>query len=313
MSPDTKSPVGEGSATLTFPVERMTCAACASRVQRRLSKGPGVRAAAVNFGTERATVSFHPGSVDAAGIAAIVADAGYGARAVDVVLHVDGLEWSATAAGLERALREVPGVIAASGNVARGEVAVRYLDEAVTASDLEAAVRRAGYRLAEPLVTADPVERERAYREREYRRLRARLGVAAVSAALSMLLSMPLMLHATMGPADLLDRLMMPVAEVIVGAFPLLDAASPSLLRWVLLLVTLPALVYSGRSFYRAAWSGVLRGSADMNTLIAVGTGAAFGWSLLATAAPGLFERAGLPADVYYEAVAFIIALVLLG
>src|SRR2546427_9847204 len=72
-------------------------------------------------------------------------------------------------------------------------------------------------------------------------------------------------------------------------------------------------MVWSGRQFYRGAWSGFRHRTADMTTLIAVGTGAAFLYSLVATLAPGVFTRAGLPADVYYEAVSAIIALILLG
>src|SRR5437764_873549 len=80
-----------------------------------------------------------------------------------------------------------------------------------------------------------------------------------------------------------------------------------------LALLTLPVVLWSGRQFYRGAWSGFRHRTADMNTLIGVGTGAAYLYSLVATFLPGVFSRAGLPADVYYEAVSSIIALILLG
>src|SRR5205823_11628732 len=77
--------------------------------------------------------------------------------------------------------------------------------------------------------------------------------------------------------------------------------------------VTLPVVLWSGQQFYRGAWSGFKHRTADMNTLIGVGTGAAFLYSVATTVVPGVFTRAGLPADVYYEAVSAIIALILLG
>src|SRR5207249_6943875 len=77
-----------------------------------------------------------------------------------------------------------------------------------------------------------------------------------------------------------------------------------------LAVLTVPVVAWSGQQFYRGAWSGFKHRSADMDTLIAVGTGAAYLYSLVATFFPGLFVRAGLPADVYYEAVAAIIALI---
>ncbi len=307
----TKAPA---ETRITFAVEGMTCAACATRVQRKLSKGEGVRDATVNFGTERATIAFDPGRTSAAALVDLVRSVGYGARTTEVRLAVEGLEWAATAAPLERALRRVTGVLSAEGNVARNEVMVRAVAEVVTGADLEEAVRAAGYRLAAPVESEDPVARERVHREREYRRLRNRFVVAALAAVVSMVLTMPLMVHdGAHGPGDLLDRLMMPLAERVVVVLPGLAALPPSVLRWALLLVTLPVLLWAGRSFYRGAWSGARHGTADMNTLIALGTGAAFAYSVVATLAPTVFEAAGLPADVYYEAVSFIIALVLLG
>src|SRR5690606_33076426 len=123
---------------------------------------------------------------------------------------------------------------------------------------------------AEAVAIADPAERERAAREREYRVLLRRFGVAAVAGVLAMVLSMPLMLEpSAMQRADLLDRVMMPVAHWTVSVFPVLGGMSADVLRWVLLVITLPVLLWSGRHFFRGAYSGLLHGTADMNTLIA--------------------------------------------
>ena len=299
---------------LTIPVTGMTCAACASRVQRRLERGAGVRDASVNFGTERATVEYTPAETDARQLVELIRSAGYDARTERVPLSVSGLEWAASGEPLERELAQVPGVIGASANVATGEVRVEVLPETADAAALEAAIERAGYSLAAHVEIADPVERERAARAREYRTLLRRFVVAAVGGAIAMVLSMPLMMEpSAMQRTDLLDRVMMPLAHWTVGAFPFLESLSAGTLRWLLLLITTPVLLWSGRSFFRGAYSGLLHRSADMNTLIALGTGSAYAYSVVATVAPRLFTRAGLVPDVYYEAVAMIIALILLG
>src|SRR6184192_396007 len=105
----------------------------------------------------------------------------------------------------------------------------------------------------------------------------------------------------------------MPFAMKLDAALAGRLALDPRWLKLGLGVVTLPVVLWSGQQFYRGAWSGFKHRTADMNTLIGVGTGAAFLYSLVATLAPGLFTRAGLPADVYYEAVSAIIALILLG
>jgi Cu+-exporting ATPase len=299
---------------VTIPITGMTCAACANRVQRKLETGAGVEDAAVNFGTERATVVYHPGETDAAGLVALVRSAGYGARTESTMLPVTGLEWAVSGEALERELRAVPGVIDAAVNLATGDVRVEVLPEVAAPDALEAAVRRAGYGLSEAVAIADPVERERQSRQREYRTLLRKFWLAAVVGVVAMVLSMPLMNEpSAMQQADLLDRLMMPLVHWTMSAIPFLGSLSANALRWLLLVITTPVLIWSGRHFFRGAYSGLLHGTADMNTLIALGTGSAYAFSVVATVAPQTFMRAGLAADVYYEAVAMIIALIRLG
>src|SRR2546425_8041766 len=118
---------------------------------------------------------------------------------------------------------------------------------------------------------------------------------------------------ATFRPVDVLGRLLTPLAARLDATLSGRLALDPRWLKVGLALLTLPVMVWSGRQFYRGAWTGFRHRTADMNTLIAVGTGGAFLYSLVATLAPGGFTRAGLPADTYYEAVSAIIALILLG
>ncbi|HUF50334.1 MAG TPA: heavy metal translocating P-type ATPase [Longimicrobiales bacterium] len=301
---------------MTIPVTGMTCAACAARIQRQLERGAGVREAVVNYGTERATVTYEGGVTGAGELVALVEAAGYGARLEDLVLPVAGLEWAVSGERVERELEGVRGVVRASVNLALREARVTVLSESesVSVAELAAAVARSGYELAEPVSLSDPVAGERAALAREYGVLLRKFWLAAVVGVLGMVLSMPLMMAPSVTRrADLLDRLMMPLAHWTVAVVPVLGSVSPGVLRWALLVLTTPVLLWSGRHFFRGAYSGALHGTADMNTLIALGTGSAYAYSIVATVAPDVFTRAGLAADVYYEAVAMIIALILLG
>jgi Cu+-exporting ATPase len=291
----------------------MTCAACAVRVQRKLEKGEGVVGAVVNFGTERATVEYDVERVGAGELVEWVREAGYDARTETVVVEVDGLEWAVSGDRLERELEAVPGVVTAGVNLATGEARVEVLAGAVAAEELTGAVEAAGYRVGDRIELADPVERERSSREREYRGLRSRFAFAAVVSVLAMTVSMPLMAMGAGGPVDLFERLMMPLAEAGLRALPWLADFSHGAIRWALLVMTTPVLLWSGRPFFRGAYSGLLHGSADMNTLVALGTGSAWTYSVFVTVAPGVFESAGLPAAVYFEAIPIILALILLG
>jgi Cu+-exporting ATPase len=305
---------GAGGVRLTIPITGMSCAACASRIQRKLERAEGVRDAAVNFGSERATVVYDPAVTSVPALVGVVRAAGYDARVEEAVLVIEGLEMAVTGEALARELRRVPGVVEAEVSVAGGRARVKYLPEATSQEELARAVERAGYRLGEPVPAADAADRERAWREREYRALRGRFIFSAAAAVVAMIVSMPLMASGgTAMTSDLFHRWMMPVSEAMRGLAPWLYAVSPGVLRWALLALTTPVLFWAGRSFYRGAWSGLLHGTADMNTLVAVGTGSAYLYSVAVTVAPGLFTGAGLGADVYYEAVVMIIALVLLG
>ncbi len=305
---------------IILPIEGMSCASCAATVQEALGRARGVASATVNYATAKAAVDYDDAQIGVAQLVKSVRDAGYQCGQANVTFGVADLHYAPSVAGLEHRLAAVNGVIRAAANQATETVTVAYVPGVVTAELLEAAVRATGFRVAEPIAAEDPVERESLARRREVRALTGRFVLAAVVAVVAMLGSMLLMAeHSGDGPTsfknvDLLGRLLMPLAmrlrDAAARAQLELDGAR---LKLILGALTLPVLLWSGRQFFRGAWSGFRHRTADMNTLIAVGTGAAFLYSVVATFAPGLFERAGLPADVYYEAVAAIIALVLLG
>ena len=303
---------------VTLPIEGMSCASCAATVQEALGRAPGVSGASVNYATAKAAVEYDDAQTAVGRLAQAVRDAGYQCGQATVSFGVIDLHYAPSVAGLERELGQIVGVIRAAANQATETVTVTYVPGVVTAEQLEQAVRAAGFRTAEPIAAEDPVERERLAHEREVRELAWKFALAAFVAVVTMLGGMFLMAgdatHAAVGRLDVLGRVLMPLAiKLRTGGLGGSLAQHPERVRIVLAVLTAPVLLWCGRQFFVGAWSGFRHHAADMNTLIAVGTGAAFLYSLAATLVPGVFASAGLPADVYYEAVAAIIALILLG
>ncbi len=195
---------------------------------------------------------------------------------------VTGMTCAACQARVQRALTAEPGVLGASVNLVTRSAAVHYDPSAVTPERLIAAVRATGYDAELPGTTEDVLAASGDRPEvREARSLALRATVSVLAGVVAMALSM-----AGMGS---------------------------SLVNYSLLGLTSVILVWAGRDIYRGAWKVVRHGSADMNTLVALGTGSAFIYSVVATIAPSLFARNGIAPDVYYEAVIFIIGLVLAG
>jgi Cu+-exporting ATPase len=246
----------------------------------------------------------------------------------EVQIPVEGMTCAACQARVQRALVRVPGVEEASVNLLAHRASVRFDPARARPEDLVQAIERTGYgaRLEAPVVdlVAEQATRDRAD-EAEYRDLRRKAVASGAAGALAMLASMPLMApvagqsagDAGHGAHEITDPLMRWVMTTVhpslSSAAPWLYAIDRSLLAWMLLVLTAVVMAWAGRHFYVRAWRAGRHGGADMNTLVAVGTGAAFLYSLVATVSPGIFLRRGLMPDVYFEAVILIIALILTG
>jgi P-type Cu+ transporter len=201
-----------------------------------------------------------------------------------ITFPVTGMTCAACQARVERALSAEPGVIDASVNLLTNSAAVRYDPASVSPQHLIEAVRATGYDAELPTADENSLGADSAQVEaetREARLLATKATVSVLAGALAMLLSM-----LRMGNA---------------------------LVNYELLGLTSVILAWAGRDIYRRAWKALRHRSADMNTLVTLGTGSAFVYSLVATLAPSLFARNGIAPDVYYEAVIFIIGLVLAG
>ncbi|MEO8478701.1 MAG: heavy metal translocating P-type ATPase [Gemmatimonadota bacterium] len=242
-----------------------------------------------------------------------------------VTIPVTGMTCAACSARIQRVLEKTPGVQDASVNLMSEEAMVAFDGAETDPQALVEVIRGTGYgaELRRPEVSAlDEQVAQDAAQGEAYRTVRQQAVVSLVVALLGMLLSMPVMAaHArhtrTTGGGIALDPFMQWSHRVLdpamAAALPWLYRIDPRVLVLLLLVMTVAIMAWAGREFYTQAWRAFRHHAADMNTLIAVGTGAAFGYSLVATVWPGSFVSRGLSPDVYYEAVLFITALILVG
>jgi len=266
---------------ITIPVTGMSCASCVRRVERALADNEGVAEASVNFALEEASVAYHPETTKPDELIRLIREAGYGADVRETTFGVTAMTCASCVSRVERALRKLPGVVEASVNLANENVTVGYVAGEVEPRDLEMALEGAGYG-----VVREEESSAEGSREREYGKLKSDFLLAAALTALVLLGSLPMMLG-FMPPV--------PVAWLNLG----------------LLILATPVQFWAGWRFYRGAWGALRHGQADMNTLVVMGTSAAYLYSVVATLAPELFAVGR--ADVYFDTSALIITLVLLG
>jgi len=238
----------------------------------------------------------------------------------EVTLTVEGMTCAACQARVQRVLEREPGVATASVNLMLGNASVAYDPAQLTPDRLIALVEATGYGASLPDADqgaiAAQAERDDTLQE-EYLGLRRKAFVALVAGAVAMLFSMPLMVSDAHAHGVVVDPFMTwamtTLTPTLQQLMPWAYAVPRPVLSWGLLALTLVVMGWAGRHFYTRAWAAARHKTADMNTLVAVGTGAAFVYSVVATVAPEVFLSRGIPADVYYEAVVLIIAFVLAG
>jgi Cu+-exporting ATPase len=231
-------------------------------------------------------------------------------------IPVSGMTCAACSSRVQRTLEKTPGVSSAHVNLLTSSATVDFDPATTTTEVLVDAIRSTGYGAELPVAGESPeelLETQDVLRAEEIAGLRRKVVVSMVAAVLTMILSMPLAAMSSGSMADPLMRFMMPLADWMRRVAPGIDRVSPDAWRYLLLGLTLPVVGWAGRHFYTRAWAAFRHHSADMNTLIAVGTGAAFLFSLAVTLADDWLLAHGIEPQVYYEAVSWIIALVLLG
>ncbi|MBO0661462.1 heavy metal translocating P-type ATPase [Jiella sp. MQZ9-1] len=276
--------------SLNIAVEGMSCASCVGRVEKTLTSVAGVGAATVNLASGMATIRYD-GDLDLGAVTAKLDQAGYPADLADLELDIAGMSCASCVGRVEKALKAMPGVVAASVNLPAERASVRYLSGAVQPAAIAAAATAAGYS-ATPRTAERSDASAEARRADETARLKRDVVVAAILAAPVFLIAMGGHLWPA-GEARLADML---------GSQTLLMA------QFVL---TALVLAGPGRRFYAKGYPALFRGAPDMNSLVALGTSAAFLYSIVATFLPGLLPEGAR--GVYYEAAAVIVVLILAG
>ena len=288
MSMATTSSAGAQAAAISLPIEGMTCASCVGRVEAALAKVEGVASVSVNLATERADIRLNR-PVDRMALIQAIAKVGYDVPQGTIELAIGGMTCASCVGRVEKALKAVPGVTEAVVNLATERATVRGV---ASVQDLIAAVDKVGYE-ASPVDTGMQADEEAAEKkDAERAELKRDLTLAAVLALPVFVLEMG--------------------SHMIPGMHEWVASTIGIQQSWYLQFVlTLLVLAIPGWRFYEKGFPALFRLGPDMNSLVAVGTAAAFGYSMVATFAPSLLPAGTV--NVYYEAAAVIVALILLG
>ena len=256
-----------------LPIDGMTCASCAGRVEKALTKVPGVRSVSVNLATEQARIEAPVDSLPA--LVDAVKQAGYSVPAHSLELDISGMTCASCAGRVEKALARVPGVKSVSVNLASERAHVELLGQVDTALLINA-VSQAGYGASvhHTAKASEDDQQKRLHRERW-------------ALTLAIVLALPLVLPMLLAP---------------LGVHWMLPA-------WAQFVLATPVQFILGARFYVAAWKAVKAGAGNMDLLVALGTSAGYGLSLYEWA---IAEPGSMP-HLYFEASAVVIALVLLG
>lgn len=266
------------SKKISLSVSGMKCAACAAKVERQLKKMDGVTDVVVNFAAEKITVNYDPNQAGVDQMVEKIVDLGYRVPTERVDLKISGMTCAACAARVEKSLGGVDGVLRANVNFAMERARVEYNPGQVSLTDLKKAVADAGYK-AESGEKRFDEDKEKLEREQETRRQIKLLIMSAV-------LSLPLLAYMFTG---------------------LLNVNAPPVLgnKVFQFILATPVQFIAGYQFYRGAYNSLRHGSANMDVLVALGTSAAYFYSVATT----FF----FPGHVYYETGAIIITLIILG
>ncbi|KGK98674.1 haloacid dehalogenase [Methanococcoides methylutens] len=269
----------------TLKVTGMTCAACALRIEDALKKQPGVLSATVNLPLEKASVTYDPKLINTNRLEETIVDTGYGILKDEVNFDVGGMTCAACASNIERALRKLDGVSKASVNFPMSSAHAEYDSSKVSVADMLKAIDDIGY-TASVKEEGRPADREQAARDLEITHQRNNLLIA-------FLLTIPIMLGG------------------MSGGFPQYLYFVPPILadRFVLFVLTTIVMAFPGRQYFVGAYKGLRHGSADMNLLIATGTGAAYTISVVT----GFIDLGPGYQHTFFDSAAMLITFITFG
>jgi len=283
------------SGPVSLPVKGMHCASCVGRVEKAIGAVSGVGSVSVNLATEQASVSFI-GPADLEGVIEAINRAGYASVVTTALFSISKMTCDNCVKTVEEAFLGVEGVVEARVNLATGTGSVRFVSGATTAAAIARAASEAGYPTQEIRPDADGALPAGAH---EHEHDHGQGGDLARATLLALVLTLPVVVL-EMGSH------LFPAVHMFV-----MDHIGMQTSRIVEFALTALVLFGPGWRFFKSGVPALLRGAPEMNALVALGSGAAFAYSTLATFAPSLFP-AGTN-DVYFESAAVIVTLILVG
>lgn len=281
-------------AEKTLNIEGMTCAACAQRIEKVTKKLSGVKSSSVNLATEKMNIHFDENAISLQDIQAAVEKAGYKAVAntEKKTFAISGMTCASCVQSVERATRKLDGVIESNVNLATEKMNIQYDPAIVSISDIIQVVSHAGYEAHEDIETTESVDEDRERKQLATQELWKRFWVSAVFTAPLLYIAMGHLVGAPL-PASI-DPMMNPEAFALVQ-----------------LLLTIP-VVFVNRTIYAGGYNTLFRGHPNMDSLIALGTSAAFLYGVFATVMIYL-GNTSYANELYYETAAVILTLITLG
>jgi len=279
-------------ANKVFEIEGMTCATCANAVERVTKKLDGVAESSVNLATEKLTIDFDESKVSVDDIQKAVEKAGYKAKAqtVNKVYVIEGMTCATCVGAVERVTRKLDGVAVSNVNLATEKLTISYDPTLIRPSDIKRVVEKAGYKaIEEETIVDDDKDRK----EHEIKTIWMRFLISAI-------FTVPL-LYISMG-----HMIGMPLP---VFLDPMHNPINFSMAQ---LFLTIPVIVL-GYRYYTIGFRNLFKGTPNMDSLIAIGTGAAFVYSIYATFQIVVNGDTDFTMHLYYESAAVIITLITLG
>ncbi len=271
---------------LDLTIRGMSCSSCVERIETGLSKLEGVEEASINFAAEKGTVLYDSSRISARRLVTEVENLGYGTRTEEITIPIRGMSCASCVEKIESQLRSLPGVTKAQVNVAAEKATVNFIPSVHSPADLKKAIRDIGYEPVEITDTPAAADYEKQARDREIRQLGLKTLIGAV-------LSVPL--------------LMSMLSEWFAGMPEWLTS------HFAQFLLATPVHFWVGWQFHAGLWKALKHKTADMNTLVSLGTNAGYIYSTVVTFAPGFFMGEGIHAGVYFETVAILHTLIILG
>lgn len=270
---------------IDLPIVGMTCAICAQTIEKSLSELKGVDKTSVNLATSKTTVSYDPRQAKVEDFISAIRKSGYDVGTIPIEVPIQGMDCASCVQKIEKALLAKRGVTQAVVNLATEKAKVEYFPSEIDLNEIKKVIESTGYKVLEIPSEEEVKDIERIQREKEYKKLRKKFLVGLVISVLILL-----------GSSEWI-----PKVPEILRSFSVL---------WIL---ATPIQFWVGWQFYRGAWGAFIHRNADMNTLIAVGTSAAYLYSVAATLFPAFFTRGGIEPKVYFDTSTVIITLILLG